>query len=167
MVRGYDGGKRIVGRKRHIAVDTDGRLLMVNLTSADVSDSAQTILIAAHERRPWLKHLFADAGYDRTRLMNKAAFLDFMVGIVRCSDPKGFHVLSRRRVVEGAFGWMICWRRLVRDHEHRLDVSEAMIHVAMGVLLLRMVAHRWFLKRSLSGREWFSEWDFIIPELRH
>ncbi len=68
--RGFDGGKRIVGRKRHIAVDTDGRLLMVNLTPADLSDSAgaQMILDAIRKRWPWLKHLFADGGYDRTQL---------------------------------------------------------------------------------------------------
>jgi putative transposase len=60
--RGYDAGKKIVGRKRHIAVDTDGRLLMVNLTTADISDSAgaQMILDSVRKRWPWLKHLFAD-----------------------------------------------------------------------------------------------------------
>ena len=65
--RGYDAGKKIVGRKRHIAVDTDGRLLMVNLTPADISDSAgaQMILDGVRKRWPWLKHLFADgAGVD-------------------------------------------------------------------------------------------------------
>ncbi|TPG49316.1 IS5 family transposase [Roseomonas nepalensis] len=143
-VRGHDGGKRIVGRKRHVAVDTEGRLLMVKLTPADVSDSAgaQEILTAVRKRWPWLKHLFADAGYDRTKLMDKAAFLDFIVEIVRRSDQQGFRVLPRRWVVERTFGWMIRWRRLVRDYERRLDVSEAMIHVAMGALLLRRVAHR-------------------------
>ena len=67
--RGYDAGKKIVGRKRHIAVDTDGRLLMVNLTTADISDSAgaQMILDSVRKRWPWLKHLFADSAYDRTR----------------------------------------------------------------------------------------------------
>jgi putative transposase len=64
---------------------------MVNLTPANVSDSvgAQTILTAIRRRCPWLKHLFADAGYDRTKPMDKAAFLDFVVEIVRRSDPKG------------------------------------------------------------------------------
>ena len=64
--RGYDAGKKIVGRKRHIAVDTDGRLLMVNLTTADISDSAgaQMILDSVRKRWPWLKHLFADGAYD-------------------------------------------------------------------------------------------------------
>jgi transposase len=142
-MRGYDGGKRIVGRKRHVAVDTDGRLLMVNLTTADVSDSvgAQTILTAIRKRWPWLKHLFADAGYDRTKLMDKAAFLDFVVEIVWRFDQKGFHLLPRRWVLERTFGWMIRWCRLARDYERRLDVSEAMIHVSMGALLLRRVAH--------------------------
>jgi transposase len=75
--------------------------------------------------------------------MDKAAFLDFVVEIVRRSDKAvGFEVIPRRWVVERTFGWMIRWRRLVRDYERRLDVSEAMIHVAMGALLLRRVAHR-------------------------
>ena len=64
--RGFDAGKKIVGRKRHIAVDTDGRLLMVNLTTADISDSAgaQTILDGIRRRWPWVKHLFADGAYE-------------------------------------------------------------------------------------------------------
>ncbi len=99
--RGYDAGKKIVGRKRHIAVDTDGRLLMVNLTTADISDSAggQMILDATRKRWPWVKHLFADAA------------------------------------------WMIRWRRFVRDYEKRIDVSHAMILVAMGGNLLRRYVH--------------------------
>jgi len=142
--RGYDAGKKIVGRKRHIAVDTDGRLLMVNLTPADISDSAgaQMILDAIRKRWPWVKHLFADGAYDRTKLMDKAAFLDFVIEVVRrCDHEPGFKVLPRRWVVERTFGWMTRWRRLVRDYEQRLDVSEAMIHVAMGSMLLRRISH--------------------------
>ena len=142
--RGFDAGKKVTGRKRHIAVDTDGRLLMVNLTTADISDSAgaQVILDAIRKRWPWLKHLFADGAYDRGKLLDKAAFLDFVIEIVRRTDAEpGFKVLPRRWVVERTFGWMTRWRRLVRDYEERLDVSEAMIHVAMGSLLLRRIAH--------------------------
>ena len=94
--RGYDAGKKIVGRKRHIAVDTDGRLLMVNLTTADISDSAgaQMILDSVRKRWPWLKHLFADSAYDRTKLMDKAAFLDFTIEIIKRSDTaQGSEVL--------------------------------------------------------------------------
>jgi putative transposase len=116
--RGYDANKKIVGRKRHIAVDTDGRLLMVNLTTADISDSAGA------------------------QVMSKVASLDFVIEIIRrIDDEPGFKVLPRRWVVARTFGWLMRWRRLVRDYEQRLDVSKAMIHVAMGSLLLRRIAH--------------------------
>ena len=92
--RGYDAGKKISGRKRHIAVDTDGRLLMVNLTTADIADSAgaQAILDAIRKRWPWIKHLFADGAYDRRKLMDKAAFKNFVIEIVRRSNytPQSF-----------------------------------------------------------------------------
>ena len=142
--RGFDGAKKIVGRKRHIAVDTDGRLLMINLTTADISDSAgaQMILDAIRQRWPWLKHLFADGAFDRGKLMDKAAFMGFVIEIVRrIEGQEGFEVLPRRWVVERTFGWKMRWRRLVRDYETSIDVSEAMIHVAMGSLLLRRLAH--------------------------
>lgn len=142
--RGYDAGKKILGRKRHVAVDSDGRLLMVNLTTADISDSAgaQMILDAIRRRWPWLKHFFADGAYDRGQLMDKAAFLGFVIEIVRrLADQPGFTVLPRRWVVERTLGWMVRWRRLVRDYEQRIDVSEAMIHVALGGLLLRRISH--------------------------
>lgn len=101
--RDYDAGKKIVGRKRHIAVDTDGRLLMVRLTPADIADSAGAAMIldAIRKRWPWVKHLFADGAYDRLKLMDKAAYLDFVVEIIRRRDgQKGFEVLPRRWVVE-------------------------------------------------------------------
>jgi hypothetical protein len=65
--------------------------------------------------------------------MDKAAFLDFVIEVIRRSDDqKGFAVLPRRWVVERTLGWMTRWRRLVRDYEARIDVSEGMILVAMG-----------------------------------
>jgi transposase len=82
-----------------------------------------------------VKHLFADSAYDRLKLMDKAVYLDFVVEIIRRS------VLSRRWVVERTFGWMTRWRRLVRDCEQRIDVSHAMILVAMGGNLVRRNAH--------------------------
>ena len=141
---GYDAAKRTKGRKRHVAVDTDGRLLMVNLTTADVQDAAgaEEIVRAVRKRWPWLKHLFADGAYDRGRLASLAAYKDFTLEIVRkLPDQIGFQVLPRRWVVERTFGWMTRWRRLVRDYEVRMDVSDAMIHLSMGALLLRRVAH--------------------------
>jgi transposase len=142
---GYDAAKKIKGRKRHVAVDTDGRLLMVNLTTADVQDAgggAERIVAALRKRWPWLKHLFADGAYDRGRLMSEAAYRGFVIEVVRrLTGQQGFQVLPRRWVVERTFGWMMRWRRLVRDYEERCDVSEAMIHVGLGALLLRRVAH--------------------------
>jgi len=74
--------------------------------------------------------------------VDEAAFKNFVVEIVRRIDANpGFKVLPRRWVVERTFGWMTRWRRLVRDYEKRIDVSKAMIHVAMGGLLLRRIAH--------------------------
>lgn len=117
---------------------------MVNLTTADISDSAgaQAILNTIRKRWPWVKHLFADAAYDRLQLMDKAAYLRFVIEIIRRRDcQKGFEVLPRRWVIERTFGWMIRWRRRVRDYERRIDVSTAMIHVAMGGGLIRTNAH--------------------------
>lgn len=138
--RGFDGAKKMVGRKRHIAVDTDGRLLMVHLTTADIADStgAQAVMEALRQRWPWIKHLFADGAYDRRQMLDKAAFLDFVVEIVRRIE-QGFSVLPRRWVVERSFAWMMRYRRLVRDYEARLDVSEAMIYAAMTSTLLRRI----------------------------
>ncbi len=92
-VRGYYGVKKVMRRKRPIAVDTAGRLLMVNLTRADISDSAgkQIILDAIRKHWPWVRHLFADGAYDQLQLMDKAA---------------GIQVPPRRRAVERSFGCM-------------------------------------------------------------
>jgi transposase len=88
---------------------------------------SQHILLAIRKRRPWIKHLFADGAYDRRKLMDKAAFNDFVLEIVRRIDNNpGFKVLPRRWVVERTFGWMTRWRRLVRAYEKRIDVSKAM-----------------------------------------
>lgn len=142
--RGFDAGKKVIGRKRHIVVDTDGRLLMVNLTIADISDSAgaQAIVGAIRKLWPWLKHLFADGAYDRTRLMDAAAYRDFVLEIVHRTDKEtGFKALPRRWIVERTFGWMTRWKRLVRDYAQRIDVSEAIIHIALGSLMLRRIVH--------------------------
>ena len=152
-VCGHAGGKRIVGRKCHVAADTDGRLLMVHLTPADVSDSnrAQTIVGAIRKRWPCLKQLYAEAGYDRTKLTDKATVLDLVVEIVRRSDKAaGFEVIPRRWIVERTFGWMIRWRRLVRDNEKRLDFSVAALDVAMGELLLRRTAQLYYAREALQ-----------------
>lgn len=105
---GYDAGKKTKDRKRHIAVDTDGHLLMLNLTTADVQDAAgaELIIKAIRKRWPWLKHFFADGAYDRGKLVSLAAHQDFTLEIVnKIADQKSFLVLPRRWVVERTFGW--------------------------------------------------------------
>ena len=90
--RGFDATKKVVGRKRHIAVDTDGR---------HISDSAgaQEIVAGIRKRWPWFKHFFADGAYDRTKLMDAVAYRYFVLEIVRRSDaPVGFKVLPQRWV---------------------------------------------------------------------
>lgn len=143
--RGYDAHKKISGRKRHIAVDTDGRLLAVHLTPADIADSAgaQLVLDALVKRWPWVKHLFGDAAYDRLTLLDKAAYLDFTLEVVRgLQGQTGFQVQPRRWVVERTFAWLMRYRRLVRDYEQRLDVSTAMIYLALGSTLLHRIRFR-------------------------
>jgi transposase len=90
----------------------------------------------------WVKHLFAHGAYDRLKLMDKAVYLDSAIEVIRRSDQQaGFKVLPRSWVVERTFAWMTRWRRLVCDYEQRIDISEAMILVAMGGNLIRRNAH--------------------------
>ncbi|BAF89823.1 transposase [Azorhizobium caulinodans ORS 571] len=107
---------------------------MVHLTSADISDSAgaQMMLDAIRKRWPWVKHLFADAAYDRLKLMDKAAYLDFVVEIIR-RDGKASKSCRAAGLSSATFGWMTRWRRI--------DVSTAMILVAMSANLARRNAH--------------------------
>lgn len=98
---------------------------MVNLITADISDSASAhvVLYALRKRWPWIRHLFADGASDRRQVLEKAVFLDFVVEIVRRSDL-GFAILPKRWVVERTFGWLTQCRRLVRDYEARITVCE-------------------------------------------
>ena len=101
---GYDAAKRVKGRKRHIAVDTDGRLLMVNLTLAD-APGAEAIIKAVRGRWPWLKHLFADGAYDRGQLMSAAAYRDFVIEIVPKLQGQRFPA-SAAALGGGAHVWL-------------------------------------------------------------
>jgi transposase len=84
------------------------------------SRAVPAILDAIRKRWPWVKHPFADGAYDRLKLMDKAAYLDFIVEIVRRSDDhRGFEVLPRRWVVERTFGWMTRWRASAADPKRR------------------------------------------------
>ena len=86
------------------------------------------ILDAMYRKWPSVKHFFADGAYERKSLMDKATYLGFVVEVVkRTPGQTGFQPVAKRWVVERTFGWLVRWRRLVRDYERRLDVSESMI----------------------------------------
>lgn len=142
---GYDAGKRIKGRKRHLLVDTLGLLLGVAVTSANTTerDGAKTVLLRVLAWFTWLRLLWADGGYTGSEFANwvKARRSKLNVEVVRRSDNlRGFKVLPRRWVVERTFGWLMHHRRLVRDYEATLTSAEAFVYVAMIRIQLRRLA---------------------------
>ena len=140
--RGFDAGKRINGRKRHITTDTIGMLLVVLVTAASIQDrdGARGVLKSLHTIMASGVCVFADGGY-RGQLVGVAkSAWNIVLDIVR-KDPnqRGFAVLPRRWVVERTFSWMMRWRRLCRDYERLPETHEAMVKWAMvGVMLNRL-----------------------------
>lgn len=140
--RGYDAGKKINGRKRHIVVDTIGLLLVVMVTAASIQDrdGGRGILGRLHGAFGSVRHVFADGGYrGRLVAIAKRAW-GIVVEVVRKPpDQRGFAVLPRRWVVERTFSWLMRFRRLVRDYERLPETHEAMVKWAMvGVMLARL-----------------------------
>ncbi|WP_232838100.1 IS5 family transposase [Streptomyces atratus] len=141
--RGYDGGKKINGRRRHLICDTVGLLLMVNVTAGDVTDrqAATDMLPVLRERFPAITKLWADGGYTGTLITWALAILHLVVTVIkRSDDTSGFVVLPRRWVVERTFSWLMRSRRLAHDYERRPDTSEAMILWSMTMLMTRRLA---------------------------
>jgi len=133
-VRGYDAGKRIKGRKRHIVTDTVGLLvgLMVHSAGMQDRDGAPAVLKAIVSRYPSLRHIFADGGYAGPKLRDALKALGrWTVEIVKRSDTaKGFEVLPRRWVVERTFAWLNRCRRLSKDWEKTIASAEAWILIS-------------------------------------
>jgi putative transposase len=145
--RGYDGGKKITGRKRHLAVDTLGLLLTVVVTSAAVDDAvaAPQVLAQLHRRDyPRLEVVWADGKYHNHALYAWKArkrSLPWKLEIVgRPRDAKGFVLLPKRWVVERTIAWLGRSRRLSKDYERRVDSSESMVRLSAIHLLLRRLA---------------------------
>ncbi|WP_435867587.1 IS5 family transposase [Streptomyces xanthophaeus] len=141
--RGYDGGKKINGRRRHLICDTTGLLLMINVTAGDVTDrQAATVMFPGlRERFPTITKLWADGGYTGVLITWALTVLHLVVTVIkRSDDAKGFVVLPRRWVVERSFAWLPRSRRLARDYERRPDSSEAMILWSMTRLMTRRLA---------------------------
>lgn len=143
-IRGFDAGKKINGRKRHIVTDTSGLLVGLVVHSAAVQDrdGAAQVLKSIVKRWPWLRHVFADGGYAGPKLKGALKRIGrFALEIVKRTDKaKGFEVLPRRWVVERTFAWLGRCRRLARDFEKSIASAEAWILVASIRLLTRRLA---------------------------
>ena len=131
---GYDAGKRIKWRKRHIVTDTVGLLVGLVVHSAGIQDrdGAPDVLKAIVQRYPSLRHIFADGGYAGPKLRDALKALGrCTVQIVKRSDTaEGFEVLPRRWVVERTFAWLNRCRRLSKDWEKPIASAEAWILIA-------------------------------------
>lgn len=142
-VRGYDKGKQIKGRKRHILVDTTGLLLAVIVTAASVQDrdGAKLLLTRLGGSCKKLRRIWVDGGYRGHLLTWVTDRFHFHLKVVlRPAEQKGFAVLPRRWVVERTFGWLNHNRRLSKDYERLVETSETMIHIAMIRLMVRRLA---------------------------
>ena len=141
--RGYDAGKKIKGRKRHILVDTLGLLLFVLVLKADIQDrdGAKLLFEKIKVRFPCLKLIWADGGYAGKLVEWVKQFCHWVLEIVkRPDDVKGFVLLPHRWIVERTFGWLNRWRRLSKDYERLPETSEALIYATMSRIMVKRLA---------------------------
>src|SRR5262249_23633042 len=142
--RGFDPGKRVYGRKRHIVTDTNGLLLAVHVHPANVQDvhGAVPLLKRLRQRFPRLRHVFADRVYRGPQLANALSHCGpWTIQIVeRPPGVKGFQLLPRRWVVERTFAWFGRCRRLAKDFEGSAATEMAGLLVAHLRLLPRRLA---------------------------
>jgi transposase len=142
--RGFDAGKCIKGRKRHILTDTNGLLVAAIVHAADIQDrdGAPTLLASMRTTFPWLRHVFADGGYAGPKLEAALSKLGkWTLEIIKRSDAaKGFELLPRRWVVERTIAWLNRNRRLAKDFEATIESAAAWIMIASIKLLSRRVA---------------------------
>jgi len=156
--RGYDGGKQIKGRKRHILVDTEGFLLKAKVHSAKVfdRDGIKMLLKDAKELFPRMRHLWLDAGYNGKEkgkdwvekvlgwsaeiVKRPSRWVWVPEGVEPPPYPKGFIVLPRRWIVERSISWMGQNRRMSKDYERVPETGEALMYVAMTRLMVRRLS---------------------------
>jgi putative transposase len=143
---GYDAGKKVKGRKRHLIVDTQGTVLAALVTPANVQDplAAPGLLALAKARSARRKLIWADGRYRGPIVTSAAQALDLTIEVV--SPPpgqRGFQVLPRRWVGERTFAWLDRYRRLARDWEAGSWSACAFIYIAASNLIARRLARLW------------------------
>jgi transposase len=143
-ISGFDAGKKVKGRKRHIVVDTLGLLFGIVVHAADSQDrdGAPAVLKSIRHACPWLRHIFADGGYAGPKLRGALGRMgEWTIEIIKRSDTaEGFEVLPRRWVVERTFAWLGRCRRLAKDWEKSIASAEAWINIAHIRLTTRRLA---------------------------
>ena len=143
--RGYDAGKKVKGRKRHILTDTLGLLVAAVVHTADIQDrdGAPDVLASIRASFPWLRHVFADGAYGGEKLETALHGQgEWTLEIIKRSDAaKGFEVLPRRWVVERTFAWFGRNRRLAKDFEETIESSTAWLLMASVQLMARRIAN--------------------------
>jgi transposase len=147
--RGFDGGKLINSRKRHVVVDTLGLLLGVMVTSAGIGDRAagNALFAQVADTHYRLELVWADGGCTGSLVEHCLAAFALVLAIVkRSDDTRGFVVLPKRWIVERLFAHLMRSRRLVRDYERRTTSAEAMVYWSMTMFMTRRLA------RSRSAR---------------
>src|SRR6516165_2805529 len=144
--RGYDGGKKVTGRKRHIVVDTLGMLLAVAVTAASVDDGTAAPRVLGKldaQEHPRLEKLWGDHKY-RNHALDRwlaAEQVRYRIEVVqRPLGAKGFVLLHRRWVVERTLAWLGRYRRLSKDYERRLESSEAAVKISAIHHMLRRLS---------------------------
>jgi len=133
----------VKGRKRHIAVDTLGLLLVVVVHCAGIEerDGAKLVLAQLKDTFPRLQRIWADGGYAGALVAWVAEFAGWLLEIVKRPDEaQGFVVLPKRWIVERTLAWLSRYRRLSKDYEERTASSEAWIQLAMIHLMVRRLA---------------------------
>lgn len=142
--RGYDAGKKITGRKRHVAVDTLGLLLAVTVHGAYWQDYDGACFVLTQLKRKFkrLKVVFGDSAYGKNGLPDwvRETFGWVLQTVLKPVGVKGFVVLPKRWIVERTFAWLARYRRHSRDYERTTESSEAIMYIAMINLMSKRLA---------------------------
>jgi len=156
--RGYDGGKKVKGRKRDLLVDTQGTLLKNKVHSADIHDraGAELLLEGLQHLFPAIELMWADTAYRGPKgWLCRALGWKLSIpqhwwsgGVWMRADaksptrPSGFQVLARRWIVERTIAWLTTNRRLAKDYERLVETGEILLYLAMSHILLRRLTRR-------------------------